>query len=103
MNTVDIIRNYARNTSKTNDTQYNRGRKDCIEGNIWTDDAKYFLLCEGFQGYKESTGDVAIQSIGKPQETVDKMLAMVGNEKVTKSGAKITTIPVASPNLDFPN
>ena len=103
MNNVDIISNYARNTSKTNDTQYNRGRKDCIERNIWTEDAKYFLLCDGFQCYKESTGNVAIQSTGKPQETVDKMLAMAGNESIAKSGAKITPIPVDSPKLDFPN
>lgn len=103
MNTVDIISNYARNTSKTHDTQYNRGRKDCIAGNIWTEDAHYFLFCEQFQVYKESTGDVAIQSTGKPQETVDKMLAMADNESVTKGGAKITPIPVASPKLDFPN
>ena len=103
MSNLETIQAYAQSTHKTHDTQYNQGRKDCIEGNIWTDNAKYFMLCENFHCYKEPTGDVAIQSTGKPQETVDKMLAMAGNERVTKGGAKITPIPVASPKLDFPN
>lgn len=37
----------ARKTHKAPlDAKYNRGRKDCIEGNIYSDDAKYFLMCE---------------------------------------------------------
>lgn len=103
MGNLETIQAYAQKTSKTHDTKYNQGRKDCIDGNIWTDSAKYFLSCENFHCYKEPTGDVAIQSTGKPQETVDKMLAMSSNERVTKGGAKITPIPVASSKLDFPN
>lgn len=38
---------YARHTPKAPlDIQYNRGRQDCIEYNPYSDDAKYFLMCE---------------------------------------------------------
>ena len=43
----DKLVEYARKERKTNDTQYNRGMKDTANGNHWTEDAKYYRMCNG--------------------------------------------------------
>ena len=54
------LQKYASRTSKTLDTQYNRGRKDCIDGNIFSIDAKYFMLVENIKltNYYETANQV---------------------------------------------
>ena len=45
MANLGAIQSFALKQPITKDTKFNKGRKDCIEGNIYTDDAKYFLQC----------------------------------------------------------
>lgn len=44
--TKEQIKKYALKTHKTHDSTYNQGRKDCIDGNIITKDACYFIEVE---------------------------------------------------------
>lgn len=48
--TVNELHEYASHTSITHDHEYNKGRKDCIEGYIYTKEAKYFQLVENIRG-----------------------------------------------------
>ena len=44
--TIKEISEYASQTFPTHDYEYNKGRKDCIIGRIYTEEAKYFQLVE---------------------------------------------------------
>lgn len=48
--TVNELQKYASHTNHTHDHEYNKGRKDCIEGYIYTKEAKYFQLVENISG-----------------------------------------------------
>ena len=41
------IKKEAERQPYTNDRAFNKGKNDCIVGNIFTDEARYFLLCIG--------------------------------------------------------
>lgn len=43
------IQEYALKTYKTHDSKYNQGRKDCIEGYVFTKEALYFIEVENIQ------------------------------------------------------
>lgn len=43
-----VIEFARKSTPAGQDTKYNKGRKHCIEGNIYSEEAHYFLLCSGF-------------------------------------------------------
>ena len=43
---IEQLQIYASKISKTLDAQYNRGRKDCIDGYFYSEDAKYFMFVE---------------------------------------------------------
>lgn len=46
---IEELQKYASKTSKTLDAQYNRGRKDCIDGYFYSEDARYFMLAENIR------------------------------------------------------
>lgn len=48
MTTKEIIE-LADKDHKTNDKDYNKGMMDCRKGYINTEEAKYFLMCNGIQ------------------------------------------------------
>ena len=51
--TVNELHKYASHTNSTHDHEYNKGRKDCIEGYIYTKEAKYFQLVENISGKEQ--------------------------------------------------
>ena len=56
--TIKQIQEYAEKTHRTIDTEYNRGRKDCIQGYTWTKDARYFMLVENIEANIEDYEDL---------------------------------------------
>ena len=53
MANLGALQRFALNQPITKDTKFNKGRKDCIEGNIYTDAAKYFLQCVAYHEEEE--------------------------------------------------
>ena len=47
--TIKELQEYAQKASRTKDTKYNTGRKHCIDGYTFTDEAIYFMTVEGIE------------------------------------------------------
>ena len=45
---IEEVKQFALQQPKTKDYAFNRGRADCIAGNITTDAARYFVQCTAF-------------------------------------------------------
>ena len=45
---MEEVKQFALQQPKTKDYTFNKGRADCIAGNITTDAARYFLQCTAF-------------------------------------------------------
>lgn len=45
---IEEVKQFAQKQPKTKDYTFNKGRADCIAGNITTDAARYFLQCTAF-------------------------------------------------------
>ena len=49
MTNINHIKELAIKEPVTKDTKFNKGRTDCIKGNPYTEEAKYFLFCINYK------------------------------------------------------
>lgn len=51
MDCKEQVIEFSKQTSPAGkDTKYNKGRRDCLQGNIYSEEAHYFLQCAGYSG-----------------------------------------------------